>query len=168
MNTKWLHGSKENVILFFSVSHLQAESRLKTKAGIAIIGGDADAKRRSKSIRRVKIFNDLTVEIELKKDGFAMSRSRTYLHLLPENCSTILGWIHVTTVPVKCSLAHTEYERSDISTQFAVTSIFYLETLDSSLDPYKCFVFLSQDDRTSVLLGITAADKHSPILIHTE
>lgn len=121
--------------------------------------------RRSESIQSVKTLDDLTAE--LKKVGFAISRSGTYLRLLPKNSSTIEGRRHVTTVPVKLSRAQADYHRSHIDTQFAVTSIRYLKTLASILGPMQVF-FISQDDKARVPLGITAANKQAPILMHME
>ena len=137
----------------------------KTIADIAIIRSAADAKRRSESIRSVKTLHDLTAE--LKKAGFAISRSGTYLRLLPKNSLTIEGRRHVTTVPVKLSRAQADYHRSHIDTQFATTSIRYLETSASVLGPMQVF-FLSQVDKTRIPLGITAANKQAPILMHME
>ncbi|GBN75368.1 hypothetical protein AVEN_247628-1 [Araneus ventricosus] len=65
------------------------------------------------------------------------------------------------------SRAQGDYHRSHIDTQFAVTSIRYLETLVSILGPTQVF-FLSQDDKARVPLGITAAIKQAPILMHVE
>ncbi|GBM31415.1 hypothetical protein AVEN_98510-1 [Araneus ventricosus] len=106
---------------------------LKAIADIAIIESAADAKRRSQSIRSVKTLDDLTAE--LKKVGFTISRSGTYLRLIPRNSSTIEGRRHVTTVPVELSRAQADFRRSHIDTQFAATTTRYLETLASILGP---------------------------------
>lgn len=59
----------------------------KAIADIATIVNPADAKRRSESLRNVKNLGDLTAE--QIKVRFGISRSGTYLRLLPKNSSTI-------------------------------------------------------------------------------
>ncbi|GBM59146.1 hypothetical protein AVEN_255680-1 [Araneus ventricosus] len=56
-------------------------------------------------------------------------------------------------------------EHISLNTQFAATSIGYLETLASILRPTQVF-FLSKDDKAHVPLGIAAANKQAAILMH--
>lgn len=138
---------------------------LKTIADIAMYGSAADARRRTETIRSVKTLDELTEE--LKKIGFHISRSGTYLRLLPRNSNTIEGRRHVMTVPVKLTRAQADYHQNHIDRHFATTSIQYLESLTSILGPDQV-LFISQDDKARVPIGLTAANKQAPLLMHME
>ena len=53
------------------------------------------------------------------------------------------------------------------NTQFAQASISYLEELASLLGPAEV-TFHSQDDKARVTIGITAANKQAPMIMHME
>ena len=59
----------------------------------------AEEKRKSERIRSVKTLDDL--QSELESLNFKLSRSTTYLRLLPRKGNTIEAKRHVKTVPVK-------------------------------------------------------------------
>lgn len=138
---------------------------IKTISEIAIFGSGADPRRRSEAMRSVKNLDELTNE--LKVLGFSISRSGTYLRLLPRNSATLEGRRHVTTVPVRLARARNDVHRAHIDTKFATASIRYLESLASILGPAQV-CFSSQDDKARVPLGITAANKQTPILMYVE
>ena len=58
-----------------------------------------DDRRRMECLRTVTTLDDL--HSELKNLGFSLSRSATYLRLLPRRGNTSEGYRHVQTVPVK-------------------------------------------------------------------
>lgn len=99
--------------------------------------------------------------------GFKISKSATYLRLLPRNSRTIEGRKHVETVPVRLSKAQTSLHKNHVDQNFCTTTIRSLETVASILGPEQV-IFLSQDDKARVLLGITAAKHQAPILMHME
>ncbi|CAH1998844.1 unnamed protein product, partial [Acanthoscelides obtectus] len=85
-----------------SVGHPNLESNqhslLKTIADIALFGSAADYRRRTESIRSVKTLDELTQE--LRKIGFDIIRSGTYLRLISRKSNSAEGRRHVSTVPV--------------------------------------------------------------------
>ncbi|KPU75570.1 uncharacterized protein Dana_GF27637, isoform C [Drosophila ananassae] len=78
----------------------------KTILEIALFESGADERRRTNLVRSVKTLSDL--HKELKKEGFNLSRSATYLRLLPRRSSSIEEKRHVRTVPVKLSIKYLE------------------------------------------------------------
>lgn len=72
---------------------------LKSLCDIAIFGSAAHDRRQSDIMRSIKTLDELTAE--LQKLGYKISRSATYLRLLPRRCNTTEGKRHITTVPVK-------------------------------------------------------------------
>ncbi|KAG5877588.1 hypothetical protein JTB14_027190 [Gonioctena quinquepunctata] len=140
-------------------------SLLKTIADIALFGSAADDRRRTESIRSVKTLDELTQE--LRKIGFDISRGGTYLRLIPRKSNSAEGRRHVSTVPVKLIRAQNDHHKSHLDSNFAETSIHYLENIASILGPDQVF-FISQDDKARVPSGVTAANKQAPLLMHME
>lgn len=138
---------------------------MSTISKIAIIGSSAHEKRRSAIIRSCKTLDDL--HNALLKEEFKLSRSATYIRLHPRNFNTIEGKRHVQTAPVKLIKARTDERRKHVDTEFAVTSVRYLEQLASFLGPKSVF-FVSQDDKARVPIGVTAANKQGPIIMNLE
>jgi hypothetical protein len=62
-------------------------------------GAGANAKRQSKELRCIRMLSELTNELD--KKGFTISRTGTYLRLLPHRSSSTEGKRNVTTVPEK-------------------------------------------------------------------
>lgn len=71
------------------------------------------------------------------------------------------------TVPVKIRRAENTARRSHPDQYFAAASINYLKDLATTMGD-ECVFFLSQDDKARVPLGLPAAHKQAPILMHTE
>ncbi|KAG5893520.1 hypothetical protein JTB14_017230 [Gonioctena quinquepunctata] len=140
-------------------------SLLKTIADIALFGSAADDRRRTESIRSVKTLDELTQE--LRKIGFDISRGGTYLRLIPRQSNSAEGRTHVSTVPVELIRAQNDHHKSHLDSNFAETSIHYLENIASILGPDRVF-FISQDDKARVHIGVTAANKQAPLLMHME
>lgn len=99
--------------------------------------------------------------------GSQLSRSATYLRLLPWNSFSCEDKRHVSTVPVKLIRAQNDLKKKHIDTEFATASIRYLESLASFLGPNEVF-FLFQDDKARVPIGLTAASKQAPLLMHVQ
>lgn len=138
---------------------------LKTIVEIAMFGCGADDRRRSDVMRSCKTLDDL--HAELKKNGFTLSRSATYLRLIPRSSNILEGKRHVQTVPVKLSKAQSDLHAKHPDAAFCTATIRSLETIASVLGPDEVF-FLSQDDKSRVPIGITAAKDQAPILMHVE
>lgn len=131
---------------------------------IAIFGGAADDRRRSEAIRSCRTLDDL--HSELNEAGFVISRSATYLRLLPRRSNSIEGKHHVSTVPVRLKRPESNLHSKHPDGFFCKASISALEELASCLGPFCCF--LSQDDKCRVPIGLTACNKQSPLLMHVE
>lgn len=103
----------------------------------------------------------------LKEAGYQISRSTTYLRLLPRRSDSTEAKRHVRSVPVRLIRAQNDSHNHHIDSSFATVSIHYLEQLASLLGP-KQVTFISQDDKARVPIGVTAAHKQTPILMHLE
>ena len=87
--------------------------------------------------------------------------------MLPKNSRTIEGKRHVYTAPVKLFKAQNSKHASHVSTKFARSSIKALKEIATILGPEEV-VFHSMDDKAKVPIGITAAEKQTPLLMHME
>ena len=138
---------------------------LKAIVEIATYGCAADDKRRTETIRSIKTLDELTAE--LQRIGYKISRTGVYFRLLPRSSATAEGKRYVVTVPVKLAKSQTEQHANHPDKMFAQTSIRSLEEMGSLLGPQETF-FLGQDDKARVPIGITAANKQAPLLMHME
>ena len=126
-------------------------------------GSASHDKRQNDMYRSIKTFDQL--KERLKSDGFVISRSGLYLRLQPQ-CSSSLGKHHVKTVPIKLIRVQNDHAKH-VDGEFCTATITHLEELSSILGP-KEVCFISQDDKCRVPIGVTAANKRSPLLMHVE
>ena len=138
---------------------------LDTIAELAIHGCGADERRRSEKIRTVRTLDGMKEELE--NLGFSLSRSALYLRLLPKNSVTIEGKKHIKTVPVRLLRAENNLHDKHSDTAFCTATIRGLEEVASLLGPEEVS-FLSQDAKARVPIGITAANKQAPLMMHLE
>ena len=138
---------------------------LKAIVDIVCAGAAADERRRSEKLSTCKTLDDL--HEALLEQGFTISRSGTYLRLLPRNSITNEGKRHVTTVPVKLLKATNTARRNHDDAHFAAATVRYLKDVAVIMGA-ECAFFLSQDDKARVPLGLPSANKQSPILMHLE
>jgi len=138
---------------------------LKTIIDIAMHGSASHGKRQNDMYRSVKTLDQL--KEQLKSDGFVISRSGLYLRLQPRCSSSLAGKRHVKTVPVKLIRAQNNNHVKHVDGEFCTATITHLEELSSILGP-KEVCFISQDDKCRVPIGVTAANKQSPLLMHVE
>jgi hypothetical protein len=103
----------------------------------------------------------------LQDHGFAISRAGTYIRLIPRRATSNEGKRHVTTVPVKLMKSANDLRHHHSDAHFAAATVHYLKDLAVTMGD-KCVFFLSQDDKARVPLGLPAANKQSPILMHLE
>ena len=132
---------------------------------LAMYGSAAHEKRRSELIRTVKTLDQLTAALHI--EGFNLQRSSVYLRLIPRNQITREGKRHVKTAPVRLVRAQNSEHKEHPSTRFAKATIRYLEELAGLLGPEEVS-FLSQDDKCKVPIGLTAANKQAPLLMHLD
>ena len=90
-----------------------------------------------------------------------------YLHLLPRNHRSVERKRHVTTAPVKLYKSQNSNHASHPSTKFARASIRSIEELAAVLGHAEV-TFHSQDGKAKVPIGLTAANKQAPMLMHME
>lgn len=86
-----------------------------------MFGGAADARRRSELVRSCKTLADLHAELQAR--GINISKSGTYLRLLPRNCLSVEGKKHVSTVPVKLCRAQADARKEHPDGKFCTASI---------------------------------------------
>lgn len=138
---------------------------MDTIVKLVSFGASAEAKRRSEALNSCKTLKELNQELIAL--GFQISESATYLRLLPKRSNSAEGKKHVVTVPVRLCKAQTNQHKYHIDQNFCTATIRGLENLASILGPDET-IFLSQDDKSRIGLGITAATKQAPILMHME
>lgn len=138
---------------------------LKTIVDLVTFGASTEEKRRNETLNSCKTLDDLHEKLKLA--GFNLSRSATYLRLLPKKSQSIEGKKHVVTVPVRLRKAQNDLHKTHVDQYFCTSTIRSIETIASILGPNQV-IFLSQDDKARVPLGITAANKQTPMLMHLE
>lgn len=101
----------------------------------------------------------------IKFPGYNLSRSGLYLRLFPKNSTTIEGRRHVTTVPVRLIRPENNERKNNPDGHFASATVKYVKDL-ASLFGSGCVFVCSQDDKARIPLGLPAANKQAPILMH--
>ncbi|KAJ8886003.1 hypothetical protein PR048_012209 [Dryococelus australis] len=147
--------------------HLEEEQSelLKAVVDLAMFGVSAEERHHCEIVRSVHMLSELTDKlIEL---GFSISRSATYIRLLPRRTDTREAKCHVVTVPVKLSHPEADHHKAHQDQYFCVASIRSLETVASVLDPHS-MNFLSHDDKACVPIGLIAENKQAPLVMHIE
>ena len=132
---------------------------------IAITGAAVHQRRRSEVIRTVKTLDQLTAA--LRSEGFYLQHSSVYLRLIPRNVRTIEGKKHVRIAPVNLLRSQNSKHNNHIGTMFAGSTIRRLEEIAGFLGPEEV-IFHSQDDKAKVPIGLTAANKQAPLVMHVE
>ncbi|CAG8550095.1 7005_t:CDS:2 [Dentiscutata heterogama] len=127
--------------------------------------GQADERRRSELIRSVKTLDQL--QEALTNMNYKLSRSATYLRLIPRRHNSEEGKRHVKTVPVKLLRSQNSARRSHDDTHFCAALIRNIKEMVSLLGPKSALV-ISQDDKARIPLGLAVANKQAPILMKLE
>lgn len=87
--------------------------------------------------------------------------------LLPRRSNSTEGKRHVRTVPVRLIKASNDEHKKHDDQYFATNTINHLKTLAGSFGGDAVF-FLSQDDKARVPIGLPAARKQAPLLMHLD
>ena len=114
----------------------------------------------------MKSLDDLVVALR-DQYGYTVSRSAVYFRLISRRIDSTEAKRHVHTVPVKLMKAQNSAHKEHVDSKFAAATIHNLELLASILGPKEVF-FLSQDDKARIPIGLTAAKKQTPLLMHME
>ena len=116
-------------------------------------------------LRTVTTLDDLYSK--MKNLGYLLSRSETYLRLLPRRGNTTEGYRHVQTVSVKLTGPENNLRKKNKG------RIFTKSLMDDLINVYKFFgpqsvLFLSNDNKARVPFGLAAASLQAPVLMHME
>ncbi|CAF1516241.1 unnamed protein product [Rotaria sordida] len=144
---------------------LEDRGQNKVIIEIASRGAAADPTRSSNLITPCITPDDLTERLKLR--GFLLSRSATYLRLLSRRSHSTEGKRHVQTVPVKLISSSNDEHKKHEDQYFSTNTINHLKTLAGTFGSDAVF-FLSQDDKARVPIGLPAARKQAPLLMHLE
>ncbi|CAF2596257.1 unnamed protein product [Rotaria sp. Silwood2] len=132
---------------------------------IAKVGGAADDNRRSQTIRPCLTLDDLREKI--KERGYDIKRSTLYYRLLPHRINSVDGKKHVRTVPVRLRKALNDEHGKHEDGHFATATIRYIKDL-AGIFGNDVVLFLSQDDKCKVPIGLPAAKIQAPMLMHLD
>lgn len=111
---------------------------LKVICSIATLGSGAHLRRRDETLRVCRTLDDL--HNQLLDFGYNLSRSATYLRLLPRFSNSHEGRRHVKTVPVRLVKAQTSEHKSHEDTDFCNSSIRMLNCLAPFLGNFLCLI----------------------------
>lgn len=137
---------------------------LQAICDIVLHSRSADNKRKTEAIRSCRTLDKL--HEELNSIGYNLSRSATYLRLIPRNSSSIEGKRHVPTVPVKLCRAQADHHRRIIRINISVKL--------PSMDLKKLHQFLDQSRynkyynliKAIIINKNSAFKKHSTLIIY--
>ncbi|CAG8798112.1 40612_t:CDS:1, partial [Gigaspora margarita] len=99
--------------------------------------------------------------------NYKISRSATYLRLLPKWFNTEKEKWHVKTVPVKLLRLQNTARKRHEDTHFCASLVRNIKEMVSLLGP-QSILTISQDDKARIPLGLAVANKQAPILIRVE
>ncbi|CAF4098835.1 unnamed protein product [Rotaria sp. Silwood2] len=132
---------------------------------IAKVGGASDDRRRSETIRPCLTLDDLREKI--RQRGYDIKRTTLYYRLLPHRASSRDGRRHINTAPVRLRRAQNDDHGKHEDGHFATATIRYMKDL-ASIFGNDCVLYLSQDDKCKVPLGLPAARVQAPMLMHLD
>ena len=136
---------------------------LETILEIATIGSACGDRRREDIFRTVRTLDQLTAA--LHNLGYAVKRGAVYLRLIPRCQSSIEGKKHVKTLPVKLVRPQNNLRKGHPDRMFAAETSKAADDIASFLGP-KVVAHVTQDDKSSVPIGKTAAKKQAQMLIY--
>lgn len=136
---------------------------LKDILAIATVGAACSDKRRDDLFRTVKTLDDLKSAVDSL--GYKISRSALYYRLLPKNARTQEGKKHVNTVPVRLVRPENNLRKGHKDRMFAAETFKSAERLVEIFGPESA-TYISQDDKSSVHIGVTAAKRQSAMLMN--
>lgn len=86
---------------------------------------------------------------------------------MPKRADTIEGRRHKDALPIKLLRPQNSLMKDHVDGHFATATIRYLKDLAVMFGSDTVF-FLSQDDKARVPIGLTAARKQAPLMMHLE
>ena len=110
-------GSSEKKIATRPRLECDQPGLLSTIVDIVEANSATDDRRRSEILRTCTTLDELCEELERR--GYLISRSATYLRLLPRRCNTKQGFRHVVTVPIKLLRPENSLRTKNIDRMYA-------------------------------------------------
>ena len=129
---------------------------------LATAGAGADFRRRTDVLNVCKTLDDL--HTGLLKEGYVLSCQALYLRLIPRRSDTIERKSHVRKVPVKIRKAQNTLRNKHEDANFCFATKKYMKDIASLFGAENDSV-LSADDKAKVQIGVTAANKQSPLIM---
>ena len=114
------------------------------------------------SFRQVKTLDDL--HKTLHSLGYMVSRSGLYLRMLPRVQTSIEGKKHLHSVPVKLVRPQNDLRKKHPDRMFACETSRGVDSIAKFFGSEVC-LYISQDDKSSVPIGRTAAKVQTPMLM---
>ena len=137
----------------------------KALVEIAAAGAGADSRRRTDVLNACNTLDDLRAA--LLKEGFKLNRQAVYLRLIPTRSDSADGKLHVRTVPVKIRRARNSKRKKHQDADFCFATKTHLKNIATMFGSDSVLV-ISADDKAKVPLGITAATRQAPLVMHME
>ena len=138
---------------------------LATIVDIVQMNSATDARQKCDMLRTCTTLDDLCKE--LNERGFQISRSATYLRLLPKRGNTQEGLRHVQTVPVKLLRPENSLRKENKDRMYAKSIQDDMQALES-LFGHDAILYLSNDDKARIGIGVTAANKQANMVMNVE
>ena len=114
------------------------------------------------SFRQVRTLDEL--HSALHALGYTVSRSGLYLRMLPRSQTSIEGKKHLHSLPVKLVRPQNDLRKKHPDRMFAAETSRAVDAIAKFFGPEAC-LYISQDDKSSVPIGRTAAKVQSPMLM---
>ena len=130
---------------------------------LATAGAGADFRRRTDVLNACKSLNEL--HAGLLAEGYILSCQAAYLRVIPKRSDSHEGKRHVHTVPVKIRRAQNNLRNKRQDANFCFATKQYMKDIVSLFGAKNVFV-LSVNDKAKVPIGVTAANKQTPLIMH--
>ena len=122
-------------------------------------------RRRMECLLSISALDNLPTK--LTKMGYNLSRSELYLHLLPHRRNTSERKRYVNTVPLKLLRPENSLRKENIDGMFAKSFIDDMFEICKLFGP-NAVLFMSNDEKAIIPLGLPAANLQAPLLMHME
>ncbi|CAG8736863.1 35170_t:CDS:2 [Gigaspora margarita] len=144
---------------------VQNKILVSSKALSKLKNGQVNEQRRSKIIWSVKTLDQLHAVLE--QINYKISRSATYLRLLPKRFNTKEGKRHIKTVSVKLLRLQNTARKRHKNTYFCASLVRNIKEIVSLLESQSVLIIF-QDNKARIPLGLAIANKQAPILMRVE
>ena len=132
---------------------------------LATAGAGADFRRRTDVLNACKSLDEL--HAGFLAEGYILSCQAAYLRVIPKRSDSHDGKCHVHTVPVKIRRAQNNLRNKHQDANFCFATKQYMKDIVSLFGANNLFV-LSVDDKAKVPIGVTAANKQTPLIMHVD